>query len=260
MVISTSADVSRHFRALQGRASFNASTVDNSASPGPEMAGEINSDALSEVDAGGDSSVLETPRITGHRRAYSPWKYLDAAAEVIRSGCRSDAVDISESTPTYDLDIQSLDLSPRHISNHLPSVDIIRHLVEIADFHLNYLLCFFDLPKIIDRLNSGPLHFPENDLTTSQVQLLVLIALGRLFREKESSESRPPGHREFLLADRALPSHLILLQDPVTAVETLCLLSYYAQAVHMLDVAATYVGFIFTKRGELRAHADISMV
>ncbi|PMD32536.1 hypothetical protein L207DRAFT_518459 [Hyaloscypha variabilis F] len=72
-------------------------------------------------------------------------------------------------------------------------------------------------------------------------KLLLVVALGRLFLERGASSSGPPGIREFLQgAD--LPSTLVLRQDPVIALETLCMLAIYAQAADMHEVACLHTG------------------
>jgi proline utilization trans-activator len=75
-------------------------------------------------------------------------------------------------------------------------------------------------------------------------KLLLVVALGRLFLERGASSSGPPGIREFLQgAD--LPSTLVLRQDPVIALETLCMLAIYAQAADMHEVACLHVSILY---------------
>ena len=57
----------------------------------------------------------------------------------------------------------------------------------------------------------------------------------------------PPGATEFWAAEDALPPVHELLIEPVEAIQTLCLLGWYAQAVGRGDLAYLHVREHFTE-------------
>jgi hypothetical protein len=139
---------------------------------------------------------------------------------------------------SFDFDNQSAaaflpDLNPMQ---SLPSLDIILHLVRVADFHLNCILRFFDVDDVLHRLTA-----PTEVSPTWKPQLMAIIACGKLYTEKGATRQGPPGLREFLSADRSMPSMMNMAVDVVGAVETLCLLGVYAQAAHLHDMFCLYV-------------------
>ena len=123
----------------------------------------------------------------------------------------------------------------------MPTQDVIAHLVRVADFHLNSLLRYFEPTEVLSRLDLGAIHNPATHANVWQARLLAIMALGKLYIEKGAPIGQPPGFYEFHQADLALPSPLQLVHSPVAAVETLCLLSHYAQAADLHEMAVIYV-------------------
>jgi hypothetical protein len=103
---------------------------------------------------------------------------------------------------------------------------------------------FFDFPDFLQRLNKCSTLDLQNASGVSLVKLLLVVALERLFLGRGASSSGLPGIREFLRgAD--LPSTLVLPQDPVITLETLCMLAIYAQAADMHEVACLHVSILY---------------
>jgi hypothetical protein len=104
----------------------------------------------------------------------------------------------------------------------LHSKDYIIHLADVASFHLNSTHYFFDCSGFKEQVEKT---FRTLSQATRlwQVKLLLIVALGKLFLEKGASESGPPGVTEFRQGVSALPSSIVLSQDPLTAIEVLCL-------------------------------------
>lgn len=115
------------------------------------------------------------------------------------------------------------------------------HLVRVADFHLNCILRFFDVEDVLHRLTAITETSQSYPTKTWKSQLMAIIACGKLYTERGATRQGPPGFREFLSADRSMPSMLSLRVDVVGSVETLCLLGVYAQAASLHDMAFLYV-------------------
>ncbi|KAE9382229.1 hypothetical protein N431DRAFT_476868 [Stipitochalara longipes BDJ] len=124
----------------------------------------------------------------------------------------------------------------------LPPKDNIIHLAQVADFHLNANCLFLNFSGFLQRLNGASIKSLQTASGVWRVKLLLVIALGRFFLERGATSSGPPGIREFLQGTHDLPPTLILRQDPVIALETLCLLAIYSQAADMHEVAYLYTG------------------
>ena len=134
-------------------------------------------------------------------------------------------------------DTPEIDLS----ALHLPSKEYVAHLAGIANFHLHSIHLLFDHGSFLEQFDSI---FPPSPQPLSKLQysrFLLIIAVGKLFLEKGASESGPPGVDEFLQGANALPPIIVLSRDPLTAVETLCLLAFYAQAADLHELAFLYV-------------------
>lgn len=173
------------------------------------------------------------------------WHYLKATVDVVSHGqthlARSPP---PPSTATYDHSSMGLSsTSAGSLTHRLPPNDIMVHLIQVVDHHLNDPLRLFCPKTLQNRLNTTSSSFQIScpDVATWQVQLLVTVALAKLFGEKDSAGTAPPGSREFFLAEKVLPCRFQLLQDPITAVETLSLLSWYAQAADLHDLVGIYV-------------------
>jgi hypothetical protein len=127
----------------------------------------------------------------------------------------------------------------------LPSQEAVIHLIHTVDFHLNQLLYFFDKENLIHRLTSPEVlnldPSTETPLTVSQAQLLVLIALGKLTREKGGRQTMPPGDREFWAVEYHMPAAPDMLDQPSIAAETLCMMAFYAEAINRPELSILHV-------------------
>jgi hypothetical protein len=123
----------------------------------------------------------------------------------------------------------------------LPAKAYISHLAQVADFHLNANHYFFDHSAFSEQLDRALPNTLQAVSEVWQVKLLIIIALGKLFLEKGATSFGPPGIREFLQCVKIIPSTISLSQDPVTGIEALCLMAFYAQAADMHAAAYLYV-------------------
>lgn len=175
--------------------------------------------------------------------AFSPWNYLETTTSLLqlRNAASGQRDHLVPPPRTYSHRVPTESPFTHTPSQCLPSMDLVVHFIQIADLHLNNTLRFFDSNKILNQLSPDALQFPDSGLNIRQVQLLMIIAFGKLFREKGATKPHPPGYEDFLVADQYLPSHISLTQEPILAVETLCLLSQYSRAVDLHELAYLYV-------------------
>ncbi|KAH7363381.1 hypothetical protein B0T11DRAFT_282521 [Plectosphaerella cucumerina] len=239
----------RHLRALQGRASARGSRQrravggeddreEEQSTIGALASSQTPSVRASEEPA--QASAVPCPEAmleASDCGSFSPWNYITAASRVL-DPTSNDSGDYR----SFDFDNQSAaaflpDLNPMQ---SLPSLDIILHLVRVADFHLNCILKFFHVEDVLHRLTATTEVGPVSP--TWKSQLLAIIACGKLHTEKGATKQGPPGFREFLSADRCMPSMMNMAVDVVGSVETLCLLGAYAQAAHLHDMSYLYIG------------------
>lgn len=128
-----------------------------------------------------------------------------------------------------------------HSALSLPSKDYITHLAQVTNYHLNANCYFFDQPFFLEQLSRTP---PESLSEASELwktELLLVVALGKLFLGRGATSLGPPGVREFVQGSNILPSNIVLSREPIMAMETLCLLAIYAQAADMHRIAYLYV-------------------
>ncbi|KAI9154674.1 Phosphonopyruvate hydrolase [Paramyrothecium foliicola] len=139
-----------------------------------------------------------------------------------------------------------LDLFP------LQSKDYIVHLSRIANFHLEANSIFLDHVAFLQQLDQT---YSQPTRTTPKswfALLLVVVAMGKLFQGKGPLGAESPGLKEFLHGGDMFPSVLELGQDPKWAVETACLLAFYARLVGLHSLAYLYNNLIqCVKEGRL---------
>jgi hypothetical protein len=124
------------------------------------------------------------------------------------------------------------------LESAFPPKQYIIHLAHVVDFHVNTNYCFFSITTFIDQLNKMALDTVSGAF---KVKLSLIVALGRLFLEKGATVSGPPGITDFLRGFRDFQPHAMVDEDPLMAVECLCLLATYAQAADMHRMAYLYV-------------------
>lgn len=141
---------------------------------------------------------------------------------------------------SYTASLSDLAITKRSPPN-LPPKDYIIYLSHVADHHLNANYYFFNRQVFQDRLTKQSFNDFSGGSEVWQTEILMIIALGKLFLERGATSLGPPGIREFLLSAITLPSNFTLIENPITAIEALCLLVIYAQAADMHRLAYLYV-------------------
>lgn len=124
------------------------------------------------------------------------------------------------------------------LESAFPPKNYIIHHAHVVDFHLNINHSLFNITAFIEQLNKVALSTVSGAF---KVKVSLITALGRLFLEKGATVSSPPGIKDFLRALRDFQPHAMVDEDPVMAVECLCLLATYAQAADMHRMAYLYV-------------------
>ncbi|RDW83477.1 hypothetical protein BP5796_04968 [Coleophoma crateriformis] len=188
------------------------------------------------------NSSKEVSRVKVHNEHVSTWAFSDEVRQVLepRSGEQPNS-SRSGAKVSYMICPQNETLSDTSALN-LPPKDYIIHLAQIADFHLNTNYLVFDYPAFLDQLKNTPLQSLKQASEVWHVKLLTVIALGRLFLGRGATSFGPPGIREFLQGVNALPSNVVISQEPLMAIETLCLLATYAEAADMHNAAYLFSG------------------
>jgi hypothetical protein len=128
----------------------------------------------------------------------------------------------------------------------IPRSEYIAHLAQIADFHINRGVSVFEASAFLKRLRDEPLppQLPGKQPSLWFAQIFIVVALGKLSIVKNASSFGPPGVEEFLQCIKLLPSTLTWeRENPLMLIETFCLLSIYAQAADLHNVAYLHASF-----------------
>lgn len=126
----------------------------------------------------------------------------------------------------------------------MPTLDYAIYLINTVKFHLGQLYHIFDENTFECRLREYYTACPEDRSETSNiwlVQLLVILAFGKAFLSRESTDARPPGAKYFERAMALLPIVHELYADPVTSVEAYCAIALYEQSIEHRNSAYTHV-------------------
>ncbi|KAG9252362.1 uncharacterized protein F5Z01DRAFT_660486 [Emericellopsis atlantica] len=241
----------RNLRALQDRATQNAPSAEGDsgvqAEPSVETCSQNTTDGRppSTLTGHGNagSARRPSPAQTGAKCSHPSalWPIFEAAASALG------VVGMSHSQPPPVLarDNAHKTVSGKGLEGFTPYIfpqkELMAYLIQGVDFHLNHFLCVFDPKTALTQLESLPLEPVDKKLTRIQAKLAILVGLGKFFREKGGLPGEVPGMSEFMVA-RDIPSDSELLQDPVDAAETLCLLSCYADATGFHELAYIYIG------------------
>lgn len=126
----------------------------------------------------------------------------------------------------------------------MPSRSYTKYLAETALYHLGDIFHVFDrdefMAKIDGFFDDGSCDRPMSTLW--HVQLLLVIAFGKLFLRRGASALGPPGATDFLRALTLQNDILDLWADPILRVETLCLTTLYLMSCDMRATAYCMVG------------------
>jgi proline utilization trans-activator len=124
--------------------------------------------------------------------------------------------------------------------DEMPSREYAKYLAETVLFHLGDIYHVFDKESFMEMLNAFYDHNqPLKHLW--HMQLLLVIAFGKLFLRRGASSLGPPGAADFLRALRLQPDVLDLWDDPILRIEVLCLITLYLNTADMRPTAYTFV-------------------
>jgi proline utilization trans-activator len=127
-------------------------------------------------------------------------------------------------------------------TSSLPSLDYSLYLTNTVKFHLGQMSHLFDEESFMQNLH----RFYENEVDTAglwYLQFLLVISFGKAFLVRtEAIAGMPiPGSEYFIRAMKMMPDVMDLHQDPILAIEILCLVSLYFHCADLLNVAYNYV-------------------
>jgi proline utilization trans-activator len=125
----------------------------------------------------------------------------------------------------------------------LPSLGYTKYLLETTIFHLGDLYHVLDKARFVAQLEE--FYTMKNQLQSLQglwtAQLLLVIALGKMFLVRGASTLGPPGATEAMKALELISDVLDLWEDPVLRIESLCLASLYILTADLRSTAYTMV-------------------
>ncbi|KAH8900601.1 hypothetical protein GQ53DRAFT_129539 [Thozetella sp. PMI_491] len=142
---------------------------------------------------------------------------------------------------TYTMASGSVRESLPLAADEMPSREYAKYLSETVLFHLGDIYHVFDKERFMEMLDA---FYDRNQplRNLSHVQLLLVIAFGKLFLRRGASSLGPPGAADFLRALRLQPDVLDLWDDPILRMEVLCLISLYLNTADMRPTAYTFIG------------------
>ncbi|OJJ42134.1 hypothetical protein ASPZODRAFT_105758 [Penicilliopsis zonata CBS 506.65] len=126
----------------------------------------------------------------------------------------------------------------------LPSVDQAIHAFNTVKFYLNqiYRLLNADFAAQIQ-------HFYERRAAGESahsrmwlIQLLLVLAFGKVFSSRTKTEGGPPGSKLFLCAMSLMPNHTFTCRDSLAVIENLALISLYLYSIDHREGAHSYIG------------------
>ena len=131
----------------------------------------------------------------------------------------------------------------------LPAQDYAEYLINTFSFTMDPLYYLFDKAAFLKRTqkfyedrNMGR----EQTLNLWHIQMIVVFAFGKSILAREAGLSGPTGAVYFARAVEALPDNFRLCQEPILAIEILCLFALFMQAMDMRLAACNYVHRIFS--------------
>jgi proline utilization trans-activator len=147
---------------------------------------------------------------------------------------------------TYEMASASIRDSLPLVQDEMPSREYAKYLSETVLFHLGDTYHVFEKESFMEMLNA----FYDHDQPLKHLwhmQLLLVIAFGKLFLRRGASSLGPPGAADFLRALRLQPDVLDLWSDPVLRMEILCLITLYLNTADMRPTAYTFVNHPFSQ-------------
>lgn len=129
----------------------------------------------------------------------------------------------------------------------IPSIDYAIFLINAVKFHCAQLVHLFDEDEFTANLHAFYSN-SENGMWKGSlwyIHFLLIIAFGKTFVQHKHHSPRPPGADFFVQALQLLPDTNRLCKEPVTAVEILCCIALYLQALDSRNAAHVTVSALY---------------
>ncbi|KAG9185312.1 hypothetical protein G6011_07856 [Alternaria panax] len=139
----------------------------------------------------------------------------------------------------YDLPWDGTRSLPDSTSPIIPSIDYAIFLINAVKFHCAQLVHLFDEEEFMVNLHAFYSNLERGAWKDSlwYIHFLLLLAFGKTFIQAQGNTPRPPGADFFIQALQLLPDTNRLCREPVTAVEILCCIALYLQALDSRNAA-----------------------
>lgn len=144
----------------------------------------------------------------------------------------------------YDLPWDGSRSLPDSNTPIIPSQDYAILLINVVKFHCAQLVHLFDEDEF--NANLDAFYANEDDGVWKEslwyIHFLLIIAFGKAFVQHKFQSSRPPGADFFIQALQLLPDTNRLCREPIMAIEILCCISLYMQALDFRNAAHVTIG------------------
>lgn len=143
----------------------------------------------------------------------------------------------------YDLPWDGSRSLPDSNTPIIPSIDYAIFLINAVKFHCAQLVHLFDEEEFTANLHAFYTNSENGAWKESlwYIHFLLIIAFGKTFVQHKQT-TRPPGADFFVQALQLLPDTNRLCREPVAAVEVLCCISLYLQALDSRNAAHVTIG------------------
>jgi hypothetical protein len=139
----------------------------------------------------------------------------------------------------YELPWDGTRSLPDSSSPIIPSIDYAIFLINAVKFHCAQLVHLFDEDEFMANLHAFYSNSERGAWKESlwYIHFLLVLAFGKTFIQAKGNTPRPPGADFFIQALQLLPDTNRLCREPVTAVEILCCIALYLQALDSRNAA-----------------------
>ncbi|KAF2850962.1 Zn(II)2Cys6 transcription factor [Plenodomus tracheiphilus IPT5] len=154
------------------------------------------------------------------------------------------SADLLFDASAYELPWDGSRSVPESTAPIIPSIDYAIFLINAVKFHCAQLVHLFDEGEFMANLHAFYSNSDSGAWKESMwyVHFLLIIAFGKTFVQHKHHAPRPPGADFFVRALQLLPDTNRLCREPVTAVEILCCISLYLQALDSRNAAHVTIG------------------
>ncbi|KAH7075944.1 Zn(II)2Cys6 transcription factor [Paraphoma chrysanthemicola] len=144
----------------------------------------------------------------------------------------------------YDLPWDGSRSLPESSTPVIPSIDYAIFLINAVKFHCAQLVHLFDEEEFTANMHAFYSNSDSGAWKDSlwYIHFLLIIAFGKTFVQHKNQAPRPPGADFFVQALQLLPDTNRLCREPVMAVEILCCISLYLQALDSRNAAHVTIG------------------